>query len=153
MSDAAALIRLRRKTERWSDFLLAQLPLEFDPERWASDSARCEEFLDETASGSADASRPAAWTFIRAAANSAFENGISETSPNARFHRRVADAVLSAFSADMFDATGPFHSLWTLRLLNTVDDVQGVVADLLDVPPPTPPSSPSRTSGHPRLTP
>ncbi|MHB1037297.1 MAG: hypothetical protein ACYC0Y_21975 [Pirellulales bacterium] len=129
----AILDRLRRRTERWSDLLIGYLMGAYDVSDFAIDPVRAKDFSEDLRYQGPLPHGEQAWSLVLASLRMAFQQGLSPTSPNADLNARIAASILSCFQPEMFDATGLFRSLWLARLLNTANDAQGMIDDLLAV--------------------
>ena len=68
---------------------------------------------------------------MQASLRAAFSRGLGPTSPNYDLNGRIAAAILSCFSGDLFDSTGLFRSLWMVRTAQAASDAQGMIDELL----------------------
>jgi hypothetical protein len=147
--DAVDLNRLRRRTELWTDMLLAPLAVRGDAREFAFEPDRLRQFAEDLAPGGAvgaDGCDPA--EFLEASVQAAAKSSLRQPAPTEDLNRSVAAAVLEAFPAQSFDAHGLFRSLWILRLTATADDTQRLIDELFhseSLPPPELP--PSRRLG------
>ena len=130
---AIEINRMRRRAERWTDLLLAQLLATHDVSEFAVDPIRSAEFaadIDrERRSGHADQ----VWTITLASLRACFQSGLSPISPNGDLNATIASAILASFPPALFDSTGVFKSLWLTRMLNTTSDAQGMIDELLSL--------------------
>jgi hypothetical protein len=137
--EAVLLNRMRRRSERWTDLLLAHLDAKYRISHFGFDAARVQEFSSDLGSRPYSGTRRKAWNLTLAALKLAFHHGLTGRSPNPDANHEIAAAILACFPADAFESTGILRSLWMVRLSRTTDDAQGLIADLLD-------SSPRRVS-------
>ncbi len=133
---AVQLNRLRRRSERWGDVLIARLnDLAQDQENlnvneFAFDESRAADFATDFGENSNPKAHQTAWNL----AVTSLRSGVSSArpaSPNADLNFQIAWNVVSAFDADTFEATGPFRSLWLHRLDNHTDQAQELVDEYL----------------------
>jgi hypothetical protein len=143
--DAVDLNRLRRRTELWTDMLLAPLSAGGEAREFAFEPERLRQFAEDLAPGGAvanDGCDPAG--FLEVSVQAAAKSALRTPAPNEDLNRSVASAVLEAFPSHSFDAHGLFRSLWILRLAATADDTQRLIDELFDserLPPPELPPS------------
>lgn len=125
--DAVARLNdLRRRVERWTDLLLANLLGPDEVGEYAIEPERAREFAEDV---HRDGNQPP-WTLVTASLRAAFPRGLS-ASPNGDLNERIASSILGCFPADVFEATGLFRSLWLMRLMAVADDTQGMIDELL----------------------
>jgi hypothetical protein len=122
--------RLRHRTERWTDLLLAHLSTDCQVIDFAFDVDRVGEFAADLEARRDQPIARHAWTLTVAALRSAFRDNLAP-SPNADLNARIAGGVLASFPAEMFDGRGIVRSLWLTRLANNTNDAQGLVESLL----------------------
>lgn len=125
--EAVEMNRLRRRTEQWTDMLLAFLVGE-DVVEFAFEPARVRSYAADLATGNLDEPNPAA--LLQTTLRSLVRHALVDSSPNADLNARLAAAVLAGFSSNLFDDHGLFRSLWLLRLTKTADDAQRLMSDL-----------------------
>ena len=143
---AVALNRLRRRAERWTDVLLGGL-IHLDGVReFAVEAERAEDFSHDLARRRNESGGSQAWRLTLVSLRNAFQTGLSPIAANPDSNARVTASILGCFSAELFDSTGIFQSLWMTRLAANASDVQGMISDLLrsNVPIDRPPSTPHR---------
>ena len=128
---AMKLNHLRRRTERWTDMLVGHLAGLHDCWRFAVDPGRAKDFFQDLQQRQRSAGGRQAWPLVLASLRSAFQQGMTEESPNADLNGRIAAGVVSCFQPDVFDSTGLFSSMWLVRLTNAANDAQGMLAELL----------------------
>jgi hypothetical protein len=136
--DAVDLNRLRRRSELWTDMLLASTAA--DAREFAFEPERLRQVADDLSPGGAVANDGCdAAGFLEISVQAAAKSAFRSPAPNEDLNRAVASAVLEAFPAELFDAHGLFHSLWMLRLAAVADDTQRLIDELFDserLPPP-----------------
>jgi hypothetical protein len=141
--DAVDMNRLRRRTELWTDMLLAPLSARGEAREFAFEPDRLRQFADDLSPGgavAADGCDPAG--FLEISVQAAAKSSLRTRSPNDDLNRSVASAVLEAFPSHLFDAHGLFRSIWMLRLAATADDTQRLIDELFhceSLPPPAMP--------------
>lgn len=128
---AVRLNQLRRRTERWTDMLLASLAEWCDVGEFAFDPERTKDFAEDLSFQASMKGGQHAWPLVIASLRAAFRQGLCPTCPNFDLNAQIGESVLSAFSADLFDSTGLVQSLWMARLSSITNDAQGMVAELL----------------------
>jgi hypothetical protein len=128
---AMRLNHLRRRTERWTDLLIGYLAGLGDFNEFAFEPERAADFAQDLKLQSTSPSQRQAWPLVVSSLRAAFRQGLAPISPNADLNTRIANAILACFPSDLFDSTGPFRSLWLLRLSNAANDAQGLIDDLL----------------------
>jgi hypothetical protein len=140
-AQAAALDRLRRRVERWTDVLLGGLLHLWDVREFAIDAERVEDFAADLAHERSHASGRQAWRMTLVSLRGAFQSGLSPIAANPDANARITASILGSFPGELFDSTGVFQSLWMMRLAANASDAQGMITDLLG------PSIPALTHG------
>ncbi len=128
---AQQLNQLRRRVERWTDLLVGYLACRHDVSELAFDPDRAREFAGDYRQRSALRGGGQAWPLALASLRAAFQECLSDESPNADLNARLASSILACFSDDLFDSTGLLRSLWMTRLTAAAEDTQGMIDDLL----------------------
>ena len=128
----AALNRLRRRCERWTDMLVGYLLDTADVSEFAPHPERAKEFGHDLRHEITTGNSAAAWPLTLAALRAAFSQPRFGDSPNADLNGDIAAAILACFPAAMFDATGLIPSLWLVRLAHTAEDTAGMIEDLIN---------------------
>lgn len=125
-----AIDRMRRRSEHWTDLLLAHLlPYgEAEVRPLAFDGQRVHEFAKDLGDLHRTPHGERAWQLFQTAIKATFR---TRRAPNAVWNGQIAAAVLACFPSELFDATGPLRSLWLTRLQHTTDDTLAMVEDLL----------------------
>ena len=129
LAEVVAMNQLRRKTERWTDLLLGQLSVPNDLSELAAEPNRMRDFAQDWRID-AEENTAQRWSLLLASLRNAFPLEKSPRSPNADLNERIAASIVSCFPSDAFEMTGPFHSLWMLRLRYAADDAQGMLDQL-----------------------
>lgn len=130
ISDAVALNRLRRKTERWSDLLLARLSGMCDIDGLTIEPSRTANFAADLHDDAVAGHTGQAWTLLLASLQATFPSQPREASPNADLNERIAASVLACLPAELFNSLGILPSLWMVRLRYAPDDAQGMLDEL-----------------------
>jgi hypothetical protein len=129
--DAMKLNHLRRRTERWTDMLVGYLAGLHDSCRFAVDPRRATDFSQDLHYQCQHPGGRHAWPLVLASLRAAFQQGMTQQSPNADLNGRIASSILSCFQPELFDSTGLFCSMWLMRLVNSANDAQGMLDELL----------------------
>lgn len=136
VTDAVALNRLRRRSERWADLLVGYLLGVEDVSHYAANPQRAKDFAEDLSYKNQQKGDHQAWPLLQDSLRAAFStenSGLSDTSPNADLNGKIAAGILSCFPEDMFDATDFGSSLWMNRLMNTTADAQSMIDQLLEI--------------------
>lgn len=133
VSDAVALNRLRRRTERWTDLLIARVMQTHDVREWANEPTRAAEFYDEFTSDRRRRGDELAWQLSLAAFRGAWLQAARYDSPNADLNARVANAVLDGLPGACFDDAGVLRSAWLTRLSTASSDTAGLISEYLSL--------------------
>jgi len=134
---AVVMNRLRRRTERWGDVLIARLhdlsacELDLDLNQFAFDVARATDFAADFGLESNPDAHESAWNLAVESLRSSLKRRRTPPSPNADLNYQIAWNIVSCFESDTFEATGPFRSLWLHRLENHTTEAQGLVDEYL----------------------
>jgi len=130
--EAVALNRLRRRAERWIDLLLAHLATVGHMHEFCVDSQRMSEFAEDVQYQQRQSGGRQAWPLTLVSLRAAFQQGFSDATPNADTNAQIAESVLACFPSELFDGTGVFRALWSVRMMNATNDAQGMIDELLD---------------------
>jgi hypothetical protein len=130
IADAIDLNRLRRKAERWTDLLLANLSRSCHIDELASDPARAREFAADLEHDAAAGHSQQSWSILLASLRASVADLTVRHTPNADLNERIAASILACFPGELFDSTCQFHSLWMARLRYATDDAQGMIDQL-----------------------
>jgi len=128
---AAALNRLRRRAERWTDVLIGGLLHLSDVREFAVEPDRAEDFADDLAHQRRHPAGVHAWRLTLVSLRNSFQTGLSPLAANPDANARITASILGCFPAELFDSTGLFQSLWMLRLTANASDAQGMISELL----------------------
>jgi hypothetical protein len=129
--DAVEMNRLRRRCERWCDMLLAYLATPTPMLEFSFEPTRAREF---SADLSSELKRPLSnigWQLVMVSLRTAFSQGLQESAAHPVLNRQIAEAILSCYDSDLFDATGVLNSLWMERIQHVTSDTEGMIAELL----------------------
>jgi hypothetical protein len=132
--DTAGAFKLnayRCQCERWNDLLIGYLNGLVPLAEFALDPQRAGDFAQDLNHQCHPPHGRQAWALVLTSLRAAFRQDSAPPSPNADLNTRIAAAILAFFPADLFDSTGVFRSLWLRRLMNTTQDAQGMIAELL----------------------
>lgn len=120
--------RLRRRTERWTDLLLAPLVGRHDLADIVFDLDRCREFArDEIAEAAADPTSNV-WQLLVAGIRVAFDD-LPNTDATRRANRQFTSAVLGCLPTDAFEENGTFRSLPVARIRRSGTRMGGHAAE------------------------
>jgi hypothetical protein len=108
----AALDRLRRRTERWTDLLLATLVRRFDLAEFGFDPERLRDF----AASATATSRSDGWPLLLTGLRVAFEDVPPVDDAAAVENDRDVQSILACLPQDAFEPDGPFRTLRSVRL-------------------------------------
>jgi hypothetical protein len=127
---AAALDRLRRRVELWTDILVGGLLHLWDVREFAIEPDRAKDFAVDLAQHRNHPSGRQAWRMMLVSLRGAFRSGLSPRAANPDANARISASILGCFPAELFDSTGMMKSLWTMRMLANTNDGQGMITDL-----------------------
>jgi hypothetical protein len=128
--------RFRRRSERWTDMLLAHLAAECETGDLAFERERVQQFAADLRSERQAGTDEQAWHLMKIALRAAFAPAAGET-PHADLNKRIVSSVLSCFPPEVFDSTGLLSFLWMERLDYTAADLEAMIAELLEAERPT----------------
>jgi hypothetical protein len=142
--DAAELNQLHRSLSRWIDLLVAhvqqngaiaqaaQAPASpVDVCQFAMEPERAREFAEDLAQQHAAGLGPSSLAMAIVSLRTLLNRQLRGASPNGRLNHVVATSIVACFPADMFDATGPYRSLWTARLTHRTADAERMIGQML----------------------
>ena len=139
--DAADLDRLRRSMARWIDLLVAHVQqgtlriaapaTRIDVCHFAVEPERAREFADDLSQHHSAGIAGQSIAVTVASLRTALSRQLRCPSPNGELNHAVATSVVSCFPAEMFDATGAYHGLWTARLAHRAADAERMLCQLL----------------------
>lgn len=130
-TDASGMNRLRSKTERWTDLLLAHIAKECPVAEFAFDAERVQDFADDLREDGKPLANNPTWQILQASLSSAFRGKVSLRSPNGRLNQQIASAILASFPPDLFDTHRLCRSVWMDRLNLTANDAQVMLDELM----------------------
>jgi len=128
VDEAFALNRVRRRTESWTDVLLAMLGDDRRVREFAFCGERLRDFANQSRGDRAAAARE---PLVVASLRVSYQKDLMPISPNADLNDRIAAAVLGCFAAPKFDSLGLLKPFWLERLMRSASDAQGMVDELL----------------------
>lgn len=127
---AAALNRVRRRAEKWTDVLLARLGAVGDLGEFAHDAELVEVLAADLRAGRGFGAGERSWAGCLASLRLAFSHLSPASLPNADLAAKIASSVLASFGAGLFDAHGLPAALRSVRLLSAALDAQGLILEL-----------------------
>jgi len=125
--------RLRNRSERWTDMLLAYLTPLCDVAEVACERKRVADFAEDVHDLFHRANAEQSWQLLRAALQNSFGDCLAENAPNGDLNAQIASSILASFRPETFDATGDLDSLWMERLEYTTADAEAMIEELLAV--------------------
>ena len=128
---AVKLNQLRRRTERWTDMLVARLAEVCGIREFTFDPQRAQDFADDLSFQASLTGARHAWPLVMASLQAAFQQGLCPVSPNPDLNAQIAESILSAFPPEAFDSMGLLRSPWMLRVFSVTNDAQGMLDELL----------------------
>jgi len=133
LDEVLSMNRLRCRSERWTDVLLAQLVPDCDIADYAFDIKRVYDFAEDFSDGPGGPDADQAWRILEASLKSSFRTEISNRAANADLNAQIASAIISCFQPGLRDSAGTLGSLWMERLSHTTLDTQAMIDELLSV--------------------
>jgi len=133
LDEVLTMNRLRCRSERWTDVLLAQLVPECDIASYAFDVKRVHDFAEDFSDEPGGPDPDQAWQILEASLKSAFKKERRTCSPNADLNAQIAAATLSCFHPGLRGSPDMLGSLWMERLSCTALDTQAMIDELLSV--------------------
>lgn len=124
---ATQLDRLRRRSERWTDLLLAHLADSCNVKEYAFDMARVTDFAETLATND---QRETASALLLKSLDQPIGHNLQIKCPHPALNRRIAESILACLGPDVCDSIGNTRHLWTVRLNNTLEDVMRLVQRL-----------------------
>jgi hypothetical protein len=131
LPEVKKLDHLRRRVERWTDMLLAQLDGMTNIIEFAFDTGRARDFAEDLDHQSAHAERDVTSRLMLLSLRASFANDLADRTPNNDLNRRIASALLGTFRDPTDDPTGIVKSLWLERLTRTAIETEDMVEELL----------------------
>ncbi len=126
----AELDQLRRRIERWTDFLLAPWMRRADVTLLAFDYDRVEDFAETLAAGHR-LGEETYWTLSQASLHGAFRRTRFGLPFSARLNRQVAVSVLGCFPQSLFSLDEQSAPHWVPRLLRTAGQTERLLDSAL----------------------
>ncbi len=127
-----AMNRLRHRSERWTDMLLAHLRPDCEVDQFAFDEKRCRDFADDLREEFQENQFEQAWRLMTVSLRAAFSTGACTHSPNADLNGQIGSSIAGCFRPDVFDSTDLFRTFWIDRLNNLTEDAQAMIEELLE---------------------
>jgi hypothetical protein len=124
---AEQLDKLRRRSERWTDLLLAHVAHTCNVNELAYDMSRVIDFAETLSKDSPD--QLASQLLIESVRQPLGKN-LRVACPNPQLNQRIAESILACLGPDVCDSCGSTGYLWELRLHNMVDDAMRMVQRL-----------------------
>jgi len=142
--DAAELNQLQRSMARWIDLLVAHVQQNaavaqaapspagpMDICQFAVEPERAREFAEDLGQQHAAGLGPSSLAMAIVSLRALLSRQVRGASPNGELNHSVATSIVACFPADMFDATGPYETLWTARLTHRAADAERMISQLL----------------------
>jgi hypothetical protein len=124
--------RLRHRSERWTDMLLAHLVPDCEVAQFAFDAKRCQDFADDLREEFQGDQFDQAWRLMTVSLRATFVATAREHSPNADLNGQIGSSVAACFHPDVFDSSDLFRTFWIERLNHLTDDAQAMIEELLE---------------------
>ena len=124
---ATRLDRLRRRSERWTDLLLAHVADSCDVKEFAVDTARVADFAETL---STNDQRDAASILLLKSLDQPIGQNLQIKCPHPALNRRIAESILACLGPDVCESIGSTKGLWQVRLSHTFEDVVRLVRRL-----------------------
>ena len=126
-----ALNQLRRKTERWTDVLLAFMAHHANVSEIAFDPSRYQDHADDLRHSRCQGRGDLVVQLLLASLKSAFSDRLHLPSPNADLNQKVSESILLSLPEDIFDSTGIPTSLWLVRMHHIANETEGMISQYL----------------------
>jgi hypothetical protein len=140
--EAFRLNGLRCRAEHWSDLLVGYLTRTHDVSEFAVEPSRAKDFGRDLNGHDSLANGSRAWPIIQVSIRAAFGEALTSASPNGDLNAELASGILACYPPELFDSTGNFRSLWSLRIATATNDAQGMIDQLLAMDSAAPPPPP-----------
>lgn len=128
---ADAVNVVRRRCERWSDLLIANVYSLGDVAEFAFDAIRTGEFAQDFAEERRTGTYPAAWAMTLASLRAALHAGLTRESFSRDANRRISAGVLACLGPKLFTSTGSLRTAWLMRMSRVTADTEGMLSELL----------------------
>ncbi len=125
-----SLDRLRRRVERWTDFLLAPWSHHASVSAFAFDVDRLEDYAETIAAGN-QIGNETYWTLAQASLSGAFQHRHARLPLSARLNRQLATAILGCFPQSLFSLDEENAPAWVPRLLRTARQTEQLLDSAL----------------------
>jgi hypothetical protein len=130
-ADAVNLVR--RRCERWTDLLIANICHLGSVADYAFDVARTGEFTRDFAEERKRGVYPAAWSMTMTSLRSALRVGLARESFSRDANRQISSAVLACLGPELFTTTGMLRTAWLTRIQRITSDTEGMLSELLAI--------------------
>jgi hypothetical protein len=125
--------RVRQRSERWTDMLLAYLTPLGDLADVAFDHKRVFDFAEDAADHFRQSKAGQWWQLLRVALRTSFGDCLAENAPNGDLNAQIVTSILAGFRPETFDAINDLSWLWMERLEYTTADAEALIEELLAV--------------------
>jgi hypothetical protein len=132
--DVGELNQLRRRAERWTDFLLGSLADATDVAdvaQFAFDRDRALQFAADRREQRPHRHDDEAWSLSIASLKAAFRYMTLPGAANPDLNDQIAAAVIACLPGEALEPTSLMRSLWLSRLAHACADMEGLVASAL----------------------
>lgn len=131
---AAPLKRLLQRVDRWGNMWLGYLAKDYPTAaRIAKSPEETLEFAADLKLQCQDRGAHYVWQILLHSQQQALGKAAMPLAPNADLNQEIAVAIIACFPSELFEATGPFESLFLSRLENATDDSLRMIEDFLAV--------------------
>jgi hypothetical protein len=128
---ADAVNLLRRRCERWTDLLIANVGHLGTVGEFAFDSARAAEFTKDVAAERHGGTYATAWSLTMSSLRATLHVGIARECYSREGNRRISGAILACLGPDLFTSTGSLRTAWLTRLQRITADTECMLGELL----------------------
>lgn len=136
---AAAVNLVRRRCERWTDLLVANICHLGSVAEFTFDAMRAGEFAQDFADERRAGVYSSAWAMTMTSLRSALRVGLARESFSSDANRRISSAVLACLGPDLFTTTGTLRTAWLTRIQRITSDTEGMLSELLSLETPMEP--------------
>lgn len=131
LADMVELNCLRRRCERWTDLLLAEIAPFGDVSKLAHEAERVRDFADDVRVDGSYREAAMRRSLLHTSLRAAFAKPTPLFAPNYDLNSQIAAGVVGCFPGELFDGAGVLRSAWAARLLATADDAEAMMDDYL----------------------
>ncbi|NLF69896.1 MAG: hypothetical protein GX575_12695 [Candidatus Anammoximicrobium sp.] len=128
-----AINRVRNRSERWTDMLLAYLTPLCDVAKVAFERKRVVDFAEDVRDLFRQPNAAQSWQLLQGALHNSFGDCLAENGPNSDLNAQLASSILAGFRLETFDATGELGSLWMQRIEYTTATAESLIEELLAI--------------------